>query len=143
MDAPTDTQLVDALRSTGLRITAPRRTILAAVWANPHADVETIAAAARAQLGAVSRQGVYDVLRDLAEADLIRRLEPAGSPARYEPRDPHDHHHAVCRRCGAIADVDCVVGARVCLEPAATNGFRIDETEITFWGLCPDCQTAA
>ena len=139
---PDEEQLVTALRGAGLRLTAPRLTILTEVWSHPHADVDTIAAAARAKLGSVSTQAVYDVLRALSEAGLIRRIEPAGSPARFEARVGDNHHHIVCRVCGAIADVDCAVGARPCLEASDTHGFVIDEAEVTYWGICPDCAPA-
>jgi len=139
---PDEDQLVAALRGAGLRLTSPRLTVLAEVWSRPHADVDTIAAAARAKLGSVSTQAVYDVLRALTEAGLIRRIEPAGSPARFEARVGDNHHHIVCRLCGTIADVDCAVGARPCLEASDTHGFVIDEAEVTYWGICPDCSRA-
>ncbi len=131
--------LTAAVRHAGLRVTGPRLAVLNEVWTHPHADVDTITVAAREKLGSVSTQAVYDVLRALTEADLVRRIEPAGSPARYEARVGDNHHHIVCRRCGAIADVDCAVGERPCLEASDTQGFVIDEAEVTYWGLCPDC----
>lgn len=122
-------------------MTQPRVAVLGALAEHPHADTDTIAAAARAALGAVSTQAVYDVLRALSEAGLARRIEPAGSPARFELRVGDNHHHVVCRRCGMIADVDCAVGERPCLDPSDSHGFAIDEAEVTYWGLCPDCST--
>ena len=105
-----------------------------------HPDTEAIAGAARERLGAVSTQAVYDSLRALTEAGLLRRIEPAGSPARYETRTGDNHHHVVCRRCGVARDVDCAAPAAPCLDPVDALGFVVDEAEITFWGLCPDCQ---
>lgn len=128
------------LRHARLRVTRPRLAVLTEVAKRPHADVDTIVRAVRRQLGSVSTQAVYDVLRSLAEAGLIRRIEPAGSPARFEGRVGDNHHHVVCRACGAIADVDCAVGQAPCLDAGDTGGFVIDEAEVTYWGLCPDCQ---
>ncbi|WP_280181711.1 Fur family transcriptional regulator [Nocardia farcinica] len=132
----------DRLRAAGLRVTAPRLAVLKAVSAHPHADADTIAAEVRAALGSVSTQGIYDVLHACVGAGLLRRIEPAGSPARYETRTGDNHHHLVCRRCGAVADVDCAVGAAPCLEPSETHGYAVDEAEVVFWGLCPDCRAA-
>jgi Fur family ferric uptake transcriptional regulator len=134
---PTDP--IVALRDAGLRVTGPRVAVLNALRAHPHADTDTLAEAARAELGTVSTQAVYDVLRALTEARLVRRIEPAGSPARFELRVGDNHHHVVCRVCGAIADVDCAVGERPCLTASETHGFVIDEAEVTYWGLCPQC----
>jgi Fur family ferric uptake transcriptional regulator len=128
-----------ALREAGLRVTGPRVAVLTALGAHPHADTETLADAARAELGTVSTQAVYDVLRALTEAGLARRIEPAGSPARFELRVGDNHHHVVCRVCGSIADVDCAVGERPCLTASETHGFVVDEAEVTYWGLCPEC----
>ena len=108
-----------------------------------HPDVDAITSRVRADIGSVSTQAVYDSLRVLASAGLLRRIEPAGSPARYEARVGDNHHHVVCRVCGSAHDIDCAVGAAPCLDPSATGGFTIDEAEITFWGLCPECQSAA
>jgi Fur family ferric uptake transcriptional regulator len=127
------------LRTAGLRVTQPRIAVLGALASHPHADAETIATAARSTLGTVSTQAVYDVLRALTEAGLARRIEPAGSPARFEMRVGDNHHHVVCRHCGAIADVDCAVGDRPCLDASQTHGFVIDEAEVTYWGTCPAC----
>jgi Fur family ferric uptake transcriptional regulator len=127
----------------GLKATAPRLAVLEAVEAlGGHPDVDAIVRHARGQLGSLSTQAAYDNLRALADAGLLRRIEPAGSPARYETRVGDNHHHVVCRRCGAAQDIDCVVGAAPCLEPSSTGGFTVDQAEVTFWGLCPDCQTS-
>ena len=133
---------VQLLRSAGRRVTAVRLAVLEQVGAQPHADVETIFRAVDNQLGSVSRQAVYDTLRSLVSASLVRRVEPAGSPARYETRVGDNHHHVVCRVCGATADVDCAVGSAPCLEPSELHGFVLDEAEVTYWGLCPRCQSA-
>jgi Fur family transcriptional regulator, stress-responsive regulator len=129
------------LRGAALRVTRPRVAVLTAVYEHPHADTDQLIGVVRANLGEVSHQAVYDVLRALTVAGLIRRIEPAGSVARYESRVGDNHHHVVCRSCGAIADVDCAVGAAPCLTAADTHGFTIDEAEVTYWGLCPDCST--
>ena len=137
-------ELERLLRDAALRVTAPRKAVLAAVHDNPHADTETLLAATRERLGSVSHQAVYDVLRALTDAGLLRRIQPAGSVARYEARVGDNHHHVVCRSCGAAHDIDCVVGAAPCLTPSSdAAGFVIDEAEVTFWGLCPECQAAA
>lgn len=130
-----------ALRATGLRVTAPRLGVMAALRSRPHSDTDTIIGMVRQELGAVSAQAVYNVLAALVEVGLVRRIEPAGSPARYEVRVGDNHHHIVCRACGATTDVDCAVGRRPCLTPSETGGYILDEAEVTFWGLCPDCQT--
>ncbi len=127
------------LRGAELRVTRPRLAALAAVHEHPHADTSAIIDAVRGDLGEVSTQAIYDVLRALTEARLVRRIEPAGSPPRYESRTGDNHHHVVCRSCGAIADVDCASGSRPCLNASNTNGFLIDEAEVTYWGLCPAC----
>ena len=134
-----DADPIAALRDAGLRVTGPRVAVLRALQAHPHADTDTLADAARIELGAVSTQAVYDVLRALTEAGIARRIEPAGSPARFELRVGDNHHHVVCRGCGAVADVDCAVGHRPCLTASDDHGFVIDEAEVTYWGLCPDC----
>ncbi|GEM_PF-319523 len=131
------------LRHVGLRVTALQLAVLSAIeGCPPHADADTIAAAVRARSGDISPQTVHNVLRAFAEAGLVRRIEPAGSPGLYELR-AGDNHHVVCRRCGATVDIDCVTGAAPCLEPSQAGGFWIDEAEITFWGLCPRCQGEA
>ena len=129
-----------ALRERGLRVTAPRLGVLAALAEHPHADVETVAAATRAAVGTVSTQAVYDVLAALTEAGLVRRIEPAGSPTRYELRVGDNHHHVACRSCGAVEDVDCAVDHRPCLTPSDEHGYALDEAEVTWWGLCPRCR---
>jgi Fur family ferric uptake transcriptional regulator len=130
------------VREAQLRVTRPRIAVLAAVHDHPHADTDSIIGAARAELGDVSHQAVYDVLRALTVAGLVRRIQPAGSVARYEARIGDNHHHVVCRSCGAIADVDCAVGDAPCLTAANDSGFEIDEAEVTYWGRCLDCQTS-
>jgi Fur family ferric uptake transcriptional regulator len=129
------------LRGAALRVTRPRVAVLAAVHEHPHADTDSIIGAVRADLGEVSHQAVYDVLRALTTAGLVRRIEPAGSVARYESRVGDNHHHVVCRLCGRIADVDCAVDTTPCLTASDNHGFVIDEAEVTYWGLCPDCVT--
>jgi Fur family ferric uptake transcriptional regulator len=114
--------------------------VLQEVHHRPHSDVDTIVTGVRERIGSVSTQAVYDVLRALTEAGLVRRIEPAGSPARFEARVGDNHHHVVCRGCGAISDVDCAVGEAPCLEPSSADGFAIDEAEVTYWGLCPGCR---
>src|SRR5690242_11012139 len=136
-------ELIDALRAAGLRVTAPRIAVLAEMTDAKHMTADQVALAARDRLGTISTQAVYDVLGALTRAGLLRRIEPAGSPARYETRIADNHHHVVCRSCGAITDVDCVVGEAPCLSPDNASGFVIDEAEVTFWGLCPDCQTTS
>ena len=130
------------LRGSALRVTRPRVAVLRAVHEHPHADTETIIGAARAGLGRVSTQAIYDVLRALTSAGLIRRIESAGSVARYESRVADNHHHVVCRSCGAMQDVDCAVGSAPCLTAANDHGYSIDEAEVTYWGLCPTCSTS-
>jgi Fur family transcriptional regulator, stress-responsive regulator len=129
----------DELRTADLRVTRPRLAVLEAVRAHPHADTDTIFGAVRASLPDVSRQAVYDVLAVLTTAALIRRIQPSGSVARYESRVGDNHHHVVCRSCGVIADVDCAVGEAPCLNASDPNGFLVDEAEVVYWGLCPDC----
>jgi Fur family ferric uptake transcriptional regulator len=136
---PTPPDAEALLRVAQLRVTRPRLAVLTAVYARPHADTETVLAAVRAELGAVSHQAVYDVLRALTDAGLLRRIQPAGSVARYEARVDDNHHHVVCRGCGAIADVDCAVGETPCLTASDDAGFRIDEAEVVYWGRCPAC----
>ena len=128
-----------ALRAASLRVTRPRIAVLSAVHAHPHADTDAVLRAVRAELGAVSHQAVYDVLRALTDAGLVRRIQPPGSVARYEARVGDNHHHAVCRTCGAIVDVDCAVGDTPCLTASDSGGYAIDEAEVVYWGSCPDC----
>ncbi|WP_063018874.1 Fur family transcriptional regulator [Nocardia niwae] len=129
------------LRTAGLRVTAPRLAVLDAVAARPHSDADTVAATVRETLGSVSTQAVYDVLHACVRAGILRRIEPAGSSARYETRIGDNHHHLVCRSCGAVADVDCAVGEAPCLAPSDAHGFVIDEAEVVFWGVCPSCRS--
>jgi len=133
-------QVERLLRDAELRLTAPRKAVLAAVHENPHADTETLLAASRARLGSVSHQAVYDVLRALTDAGLVRRFQPAGSVARYEARVGDNHHHLVCRSCGAMSDVDCAVGETPCLTASDDAGFQIDQAEVVYWGRCPACR---
>jgi Fe2+ or Zn2+ uptake regulation protein len=130
------------LRDVGLRVTQPRLALLEAVGALPHADTESLIGAVRRDLPAVSHQAVYDSLHALTAAGLVRRIQPLGSVARYESRVGDNHHHVVCRTCGAIADVDCAVGEMPCLTASDTSGFAIDEAEVIYWGTCPDCSNA-
>jgi Fur family ferric uptake transcriptional regulator len=132
----------ERLRAVGLRVTRPRLAVLAVLAATPHADADAIVTAARRELPALSPQAVYGVLKALVNAGLARRIEPAGAPALYELRVGDNHHHLVCRACGAVADVDCAVGATPCLEPSDAAGFVVDEAEVVFWGRCPDCRAS-
>jgi Fur family ferric uptake transcriptional regulator len=127
------------LRDASLRVTRPRLAVLAAVHEHPHADTDAVLRRVRASLGAVSHQAVYDVLRALTQAGLVRRIQPAGATARYEARVGDNHHHLVCRTCGAIADVDCAVGHAPCLTASDDHGFVIDEAEVVYWGSCSTC----
>jgi Fur family ferric uptake transcriptional regulator len=130
------------LRTAALRVTRPRLAVLAAVYAHPHADTDSVIDVVRGDLPGVSHQAVYDVLRALTTAGLVRRIQPSGSVARYESRVGDNHHHVVCRSCGVIADVDCAVGDTPCLTASNDRGFSIDEAEVVYWGLCPNCSTA-
>ncbi|WP_067453451.1 Fur family transcriptional regulator [Nocardia alba] len=130
------------LRAASLRITAPRLAVLTAVHQHPHADTDTIVNRVRATLGAVSQQAVYDVLRVLTSAGLLRRIQPMGTVARYETRVGDNHHHLVCRICGVIVDIECAVGDAPCLTPFDHRGFVVDEAEVIYWGHCPDCTTS-
>ena len=131
------------LRDAALRVTGPRVAVLGAVHDHPHADTDRLITAARSALPAVSHQAVYDVLRVLTDAALVRRIEPAGSVARYEVRVGDNHHHVICRACGCITDVDCAVGHRPCLTASDDAGYLIDEAEVVYWGRCPTCATAS
>jgi Fe2+ or Zn2+ uptake regulation protein len=139
---PATSELERMLRGASLRVTRPRVAVLAAVHDHPHADTNSIIGFVREDLGEVSLQAVYDVLRALAAAGLVRRIHPPGSVARYESRVGDNHHHAVCRSCGAIADVDCAVGTAPCLTAADDHGYLLDEAEVIYWGFCPECSTA-
>jgi Fur family ferric uptake transcriptional regulator len=138
---PTPT-IAAELRGAGLRVTAARVALLETVRAGDHLGVEAIAAGVRDRVGYLSLQAVYDALHALTAAGLIRRIEPADSPARFEGRVGDNHHHVVCRSCGVVADVDCAVGEAPCLTASDDKGFSIDEAEVVYWGLCPNCATA-
>src|SRR5215216_4663262 len=140
---PPTAELEGMLRTASLHVTRPRVAVLAAVHDHPHADTSSLIGLVREDLGAVSQQAVYDVLRALTDAGLVRRIHPPGSVARYESRVGDNHHHVVCRSCGAIADVDCAVGSPPCLTASDDHGFAIDEAEVIYWGSCPDCCTSA
>ena len=139
---PTPADLERLLRGAGLRVTRPRVAVLSAVHAHAHADTDSIIGVVRGDLGEVSHQAVYDVLRALTTSGLVRRIQPTGSVARYEARVGDNHHHVVCRSCGAIADVDCAVGETPCLIASDDHGYAIDEAEVVYWGTCPACSTA-
>jgi Fe2+ or Zn2+ uptake regulation protein len=136
---PDAADLERVLRAVGLRVTRPRLAVLDAVHANPHSDTEVLIGAARDTLPAVSHQAVYDVLNVLTDRGLVRRIQPQGSVARYEARVGDNHHHLVCRACGAISDVDCATGAAPCLTPSEGHGFLVEEAEVVYWGRCPSC----
>lgn len=129
------------LRAHGLQVTAQRLAVLRAVSAHPHRTADEVAEAARADIGVISRQAVYDALGVLTDAGLIRRIQPKGSPARYEDRVADNHHHLVCRSCGRVVDVACAVGSAPCLTASDDHGYAIDEAEVVYWGTCPDCRT--
>ncbi len=130
------------LREHGLQVTAQRLAVLRAVSGRPHGTADDLAEDVRAEIGAISRQAVYDALAILAEKGLIRRIQPAGSAARYEDRVGDNHHHLICRTCGKTVDVDCAVGDTPCLTAAADSGYEIDEAEVVYWGTCPECLAA-
>ena len=142
-DHTTEADFEHLLRGADLRVTRPRLAVLRAVRRHPHADTGSVLAAVRLEEPAVSHQAVYDVLGVLSESGLVRRIQPAGSVARYELRVGDNHHHVVCRSCGQVADVDCAVGVRPCLDASDTHGFVIDEAEVTYWGTCPSCTTSS
>lgn len=129
----------DLLRGHGVQVTAQRLAVLAAVSRHPHGTAEDIAKAVRDEIGVISRQAVYDALAILAEKGLIRRIQPSGSPARYEDRVGDNHHHLICRSCGKTVDVDCAIGAAPCLTPDDAAGYKVDEAEVIYWGICPEC----
>jgi Fe2+ or Zn2+ uptake regulation protein len=141
-DVSTTLDVEQLLRGAALRVTRPRVAVLTAVYEHPHADTDSIIGVVREDLGEVSHQAVYDVLRALTAAGLVRRIQPSGSVARYESRVGDNHHHVVCRSCGFLADVDCAVGTTPCLTASGDHGFAIDEAEVVYWGLCPTCSTA-
>jgi Fur family ferric uptake transcriptional regulator len=137
---------VGLLRAHGLHVTPQRLAVLRALAGRPHSTADDLHAVVRADLGTVSRQGVYDALAALTDRGLLRRIEPAGSPARYEDRVGDNHHHLVCRVCGRLVDVDCAVGTAPCLTPLVTErdgaGYEVDEAEVLYWGRCGDCARA-
>ncbi len=135
----TDDAPADLLRRHGVQVTAQRLAVLRAVSTQPHGTAHDVAEVVRAEIGVISRQTVYDALGMLADEGLIRRIQPAGSPARYEDRVDDNHHHLICRICGRMVDVDCAVGATPCLTAAADSGYEIDEAEVVYWGRCPEC----
>lgn len=128
------------LRSRGIQVTAQRLAVLRVVSESPHITADAVAAAARQEIGAISLQSVYDALATLVDAQLLRRIQPAGSPARFEDRVADNHHHLICRDCGRVVDVDCAIGDTPCLTASDDQGFQIDEAEVAFWGRCPQCQ---
>ena len=142
MTASQTPSTAEELRGAGLRVTAARVALLEIVRAGDHLSVDAIASGVRDRIGHISLQAVYDALHALTAAGLLRRIEPAGGQPRFERRVGDNHHHIVCRSCGAVADVDCAVGEAPCLTPSDEHGFSIDEAEVIYWGLCPDCSTA-
>jgi Fur family ferric uptake transcriptional regulator len=128
------------LRARGIQVTAQRMAVLRAVAGQPHITADAVAGAVRSRIGAISLQSVYDALGLLVAEGIIRRIQPAGSPARFETRVGDNHHHLICRICGRVVDVDCAVGAAPCLAPADGRGYEIDEAEVAYWGRCPDCR---
>ena len=138
---PPTSDLERTLRRAALRVTRPRIAVLAAVQDHPHSDTGSIIGFVREDLGEVSHQAVYDVLKVLTGAGLVRRIQPSGSVARYESQVGDNHHHIVCRSCGVMADVDCAVGSAPCVTASDDHGFAIDEAEVIYWGLCLDCST--
>jgi Fur family transcriptional regulator, stress-responsive regulator len=139
---PTISDFERMLRRAALRVTGPRVAVLRALHDHPHADTDSVISVVREDRGVVSHQAVYDVLRALTAAGLVRRIQPAGSVARYEVRVGDNHHHVVCRSCGAISDVDCAVGYTPCLTAADDAGYEIGEAEVIYWGRCPECAAA-
>lgn len=139
MHTATTEMLIDSIRGAGLKVTEPRLAVLRALEVKPHADADTIYGIVRQDLASTSLQAVYGVLAALTTAGLLRKIEPAGSSALYELQHGDNHHHIVCRQCGAVADVDCTVGHAPCLTPSADHGFTVDMAEVTFWGICPSC----
>jgi Fur family ferric uptake transcriptional regulator len=138
-----ETTWAHALRGAGLRVTRPRLSVLTVLAEHPHADADTLVSGARDLHPSLSPQAVYGVLKALVAGGLARRIEPAGAPALFELRVGDNHHHLVCRSCSLVTDIDCVVGESACLTPSSTNGFVVDEAEVTFWGLCPSCAASS
>ncbi|MCW2540662.1 MAG: Fe regulatory protein [Frankiales bacterium] len=130
----------ERIAGSGLRVTRQRVAVLESIRPGEHLDVDSVTSRVRLAIGSVSQQAVYDVLAALTGAGLLRRIEPAGAPTLFEVRVDDNHHHAACRSCGAIADIDCAVGHTPCLQPSSTEGFQLDEAEVTWWGQCPECQ---
>lgn len=143
MPSASSIEPADSLRVKGLQVTAQRIAVLRAVSENPHRTADDIAEVVRSEIGAISRQGVYDALGILSDKGLLRRIQPPGSPARFEDRVADNHHHLVCRTCGQVVDVDCAVGDAPCLAPADDAGYAIDEAEVVYWGYCPECAAKA
>jgi len=141
VERPTDAAAL--LRQHGVQVTAQRLAVLRAVSRQPHVTADEIAESVRSEIGAISRQAVYDALGTLADKGIIRRIQPAGSPARFEDRVGDNHHHLICRSCGRTVDVDCAVGATPCLTAADSSGYEIDEAEVIYWGRCPECRAGA
>lgn len=142
-DVATSSDFQQMLRGAAMRVTRPRVAVLRAVHGNPHAETDVIIRAVRRELPEVSHQTVYDSLHALTAAGLVRRIQPSGSVARYEARVGDNHHHVICRECGAIADVDCAVGGAPCLQPADDHGYEIDQAEVIYWGRCASCRASA
>lgn len=139
---PAQAEIEQRLRGAQLRVTRPRLAVLKVVSEHPHADTSSVISMARDELGDVSHQAVYDVLDALTSAGLVRRIQPLGSVARYESRVGDNHHHVVCRSCGAVEDVDCATESAPCLTPSLDHGFEINEAEVIYWGICPTCRRA-
>ena len=138
---PVNCDSADLLRKRGLQVTTQRVAILESVAKQPHCTAEAVETNVRNRLGSISHQAVYDGLAKLVEHDLLRRIQPSRSPARFETRTGDNHHHLICRLCGRMIDVDCAVGHAPCLEPADTAGYDVEEAEVIYWGHCPDCRT--
>lgn len=136
-----ENDLSELLKAHGLNVTAQRLAVMRAVTSHPHSTADAVAEQAKSDIGAISRQSVYDALTLLNECGIVRRIQPIGSPALYESRVGDNHHHVICRSCGQVADVDCAVGHRPCLTASETHGFVIDEAEVAYWGFCPACAT--
>lgn len=136
-----ETHQAELLREHGLQVTAQRLAVLRAVAGHPHITADAVAEAARAEIGSISRQSVYDALGTLVDAGLIQRIQPVGSAARYEDRVGDNHHHVICRVCGSVVDVDCAVGETPCLTASNDMGYEIDQAEVAYWGRCPDCRS--
>lgn len=138
-----DVEPAELLRQHGVQVTAQRLAVMRAITGRPHSTADDIEEIVRADIGAISRQAVYDALGTLTDKRLIRRIQPARSPARYEDRVDDNHHHLVCRACGRTVDVDCVVGEKPCLQASDDHGFTIEEAEVVYWGYCPECKDTA